>query len=418
MKFPSPLLPCLAALALAGAPALRAQHTPPAESETAPAEAPATPAPQPATEVPPAPISPPPAPASATLPPAPATDEQRRSGLDIHQRFRAHLAEPECNAPTARWQAHFAHAPRRLANPDDTLLPVFGYVVDEFIRAGLPTEYALIPFIESDYNPAARSSAGPAGMWQFIATTARNQGITMQGGLDGRYSVVESTRAAIRYLKILHSMFGGNWRVAVMGYNAGEYRVINAIRQSGQSPRSADAARISAVPAITRQYVEKLHAISCLLVQAESRPGWQAAMAREVAVLAAVSPAGHTLEGWARAHGHDPALLRRLNPGVGNRTLAAGHALLAPATGSTAGVMQTSRATGRSVIARESAAAALAQGARGQRPARHTVATGDSLWSISRRYRLSTAELMRLNRLTPTTPLRPGMVLKLDERPQ
>ena len=80
-----------------------------------------------------------------------------RSGLDIHRRFRAHLAEPECSNASAKWRAHYAAMPKRLTEEDDELLALFGYVVDEFIKAGLPTEYALVPVIESRYNPAARS---------------------------------------------------------------------------------------------------------------------------------------------------------------------------------------------------------------------------------------------------------------------
>ena len=119
-----------------------------------------------------------------------------RNGLEIYQRFRDHLAEPDCRNASPRWSAHYAHATRRMAASNDELLPLFGYVVDELIKAKLPTEYALIPFIESGYKPAARSKAGPAGLWQFIALTARNQGIPMRTGYDGRYSVVDSTQAA------------------------------------------------------------------------------------------------------------------------------------------------------------------------------------------------------------------------------
>ena len=357
---------------------------------------------------------------------APATS---RSGLEIHQRFRANLAEPGCSNADPRWKQHYARAPRRMASHDDELMAVFGYVVDEFIKAGLPTEYALVPFIESRYNPSAKSAAGPAGLWQFIAITARNQGVVMRDGYDGRYSVVESTRAAVRYFKILHSMFGGNWRVAVMGYNAGEYRVIGAIKRSGQTQRSADAAKIQGVPAITRAYVDKLHAISCLIEEAEDRQGWLEAIDRPIPVLNAeqLDVEHPSLNHLAEARALDAKLLARLNPALTNSRLRSGAS--APKVLLPAGPASTAAATSTStdrrppaapnVIAAGSAAAALGKrnDQRSERGNSHTVQAGDSLWLIARRHGLSTAQLMRLNQLKPGSTLRPGMVLKLDKGP-
>lgn len=344
-----------------------------------------------------------------------------RNGLEIHQQLLDNLSGSGCEAANMRWRSHYARAPQRLANPDDELLALFGYVVDEIVKAGLPSEYALIPFIESRYNPAARSGAGPAGMWQFIATTARNQGITMSGSYDGRYSVIESTRAAVRYLQNLHKMFGGNWQLAMMGYNAGEYRILGAIRQSGQSPRNADLGKInSGIPAISRAYVEKLHSISCLMKQAGRQADWRARLDRPVPRLVATETGNATsLQQWAQTRALNPAMLARLNPALASGALRTGnHApqLLAPAASSAATVAATARrALTSSVIASGSAAGQLASNGQRARPATHTVKHGDSLWSITRRHGISTAELMRLNGLRPTSTLRPGMVLKLDE---
>lgn len=361
-----------------------------------------------------------------------------RSGLEIHKRFRQHLAEPDCANASPRWRAHFAHAPKRLATRDDELLAVFGYVVDELVKAGLPTEYALIPFVESGYKPGARSSAGPAGLWQFIAITARNQGVPMPPGYDGRYSVVESTRAAVRYLKILHSMFGGNWRVAIMGYNAGEYRLIGAIKRSGMSQRNADPKRIQGMPSLTLAYVEKLHALSCLIEQADDRKAWLDAVDRPVPVLAAeiVEQQAPSLEAWSRDRQLDAGLMRRLNPALASGTLAAGKNapwLLAPiraqsesevaatpTPGDAPAAAASTLPVASAVIAPSSAADALSRTtaanteAAPSLPREHVVAKGESWWSIARRYRISSSELMRRSGLKPGAPLRPGMVLKLD----
>ncbi|MDO5611541.1 MAG: transglycosylase SLT domain-containing protein, partial [Pseudomonadota bacterium] len=355
-----------------------------------------------------------------------------RSGLEIHQRFRAHLAEPDCSNADPRWKQHYARAPHRMASHDDELMAVFGYVIDEFIKAGLPTEYALVPFIESRYNPSAKSNAGPAGLWQFIALTARNQGVVMRDGYDGRYSVVESTRAAVRYFKILHSMFGSNWRVAVMGYNAGEYRVIGAIKRSGQNQRDADAARIAGVPAITRAYVEKLHAISCLIEEAEDRQGWLQALDRPIPILNAerLDAEYPSLNHLAEARALDPKLLARLNPGLSSGRLRSGanapKVLLPAQSGANTPGMASTAASQRPAAAGSGPASSstIAAGAvdghtaqPGERGKRYTVQAGDSLWRVARRHGLSIAQLMRLNQLKPGSTLRPGMVLKLDEGP-
>lgn len=116
--------------------------------------------------------------AAAALPldPAALPAPSVRNGQEIFTSFRNGLAEPSCDAEATspRWQKQFAHAPSRLANQDDDALVLFGYVVEELRKASLPTEFALIPFVESGYRPNARNGSGPTGLWQFIATTARN----------------------------------------------------------------------------------------------------------------------------------------------------------------------------------------------------------------------------------------------------
>lgn len=239
------------------------------------------------------------------------------SGSAIYRDFREGLAEKTCDpGASKRWTQHFANAPKRLANRGDDALPLFGYVVEALRDAHLPTEYALIPFIESGYKPAARSPAGPAGLWQMIARTARSHRVTIRTGYDGRLSPVDSTRAAVRYLKTLHGMFGGNWQLVVMAYNAGEHRILGAVKRSGRKASSADPDALKGIPDITRAYPRKLHALSCLLEQADERDRWRDAMDRQVPHLAEVTlPDGATdLREWARGTGQDPDLLARLNP--------------------------------------------------------------------------------------------------------
>lgn len=242
---------------------------------------------------------------------------ETRSGLGIYQDFHDGLADPQCPAGASpRWQTHFASTPGELANGADESLALFGYVVDAVREADLPTEYALIPFVESGYRADARSPSGPAGLWQMITITARNHDVPIRAGYDGRLSPVDSTRAAVRYLKTLHGMFAGDWQLAAMAYNAGEHRILRALRRSDQQARDVRLDQLEGVPTMTRAYVAKLKALTCVLLQADDAHTWQAAMDRPVPKLQAVELSDDVkrVREWAAQHGQDAAGLRRLNP--------------------------------------------------------------------------------------------------------
>jgi membrane-bound lytic murein transglycosylase D len=359
-----------------------------------------------------------------------------RNGREIYQRFRDGLADPECKTEAStRWRAHFAHAPRQLAGSSDDVLPLFGYVVDSLREAHLPTEFALIPFVESGYKPGARSKQGPAGLWQMIAVTARNHKVPMRAGYDGRLSPVDSTAAAVRYLKTLYGMFAGDWRLAVMAYNAGEYRVLGALKRGGQVARNAKPESLPGLSPITQAYVRKLHALSCLLEQADDREEWLRALDRPVPLLQAVTlPANATEIGaWARSNGQDAAQLQRLNPVfAGGRITRAGDKparLLAIAVAQTPGEIPEPDAMGNVTAAAPHATAtiAAAQPDGAVEPAttgsasaattsarRHTVVRGDSLWKIAARYDIRVADLLERNDLNHDAVLRPGKVLLID----
>ena len=389
---------------------------------------------------PPSPVAGAPAPAqpgadattAATAPPLPPGT---RSGREIYERFRSGLAEPDCPADSAspRWRKHYAAAPARLAGQDQTLA-LFGYVVDALRDSHLPTEYALIPFVESGYKPGARSPGGPAGLWQFIALTARNHKIPVRAGYDGRLSPVASTRAAVRYLKTLHGMFAGDWRLAAMAYNAGEYRIFGALRRSGQVALSADPERLPGLSGITRAYPRKIHALSCLLQQTDDRAEWMEAIDRPVPLLAAVTLPGdvRNLDEWAARNHLDAARLRQLNPAFAHGRIVRREGepvrILAQVS-PVFGVVQTPPATGATASTAAPAApvawdgspakatvapAPVADGIGGRT---HVVARGDSLWTIARRYGVRLPELLAHNHLDRGAVLQPGMLLHLDGAP-
>ena len=370
-----------------------------------------------------------------------------RSGREIYTEFRSGLSDQECAVDASdRWRQHFAHVPRDLAERPDRLMPLFGYVVDALREHHLPTEYALIPFVESGYRPGARSPSGPAGLWQFISATARNHEVTMQPGYDGRLSPVESTTAAVRYLRTLHGMFAGDWRLAVMGYNAGEYRIFGALRNAGQRAMDAEPEKLS-VPPITRAYVRKLQALTCLLVEAGEREEWLDAIDQSVPVLTAAKlPANvRQLDAWAARKGLDSELVRHFNPVFADGRVASasrGQAVLVPAPAEYAvAALQVepapitrppelpagrrARSEGPVFLADASdlveeqdpdPPSAQTQPAMTRTAPRvHTVARGESIWRIARHYGLSAAQLLLRNGLEASSVIQPGMVLQIDE---
>ncbi len=329
-----------------------------------------------------------------------------RNGNDIYTAFEDGLAEPGCDAgASARWRAHYANATQRLANARDDAMPLFGYVVDAMRAENLPTEYALIPFVESRYHPEARSDGGPAGLWQMIGTTARRQGVAIRNGYDGRLSPVESTRAAVRYLKMLDRTFAGNWRLAAMAYNAGEGAVLAAVRRSGHGVHDVDARALAGLSPITLAYARKLQALSCLLQEAHARAAWQDAIDRPVPLLVDVRlPAGSgSLDAWASRHGLDAHALRRMNPAFPHGAIAGRVPdLLAPAS---APPSQPVRAfmPRTAPVARDN----------GWSRRIHVVAPGETLADIAHRHGLATDALAARNGLRTDETVRPGMVLDL-----
>ncbi|MDR1075938.1 MAG: transglycosylase SLT domain-containing protein [Xanthomonadaceae bacterium] len=340
-----------------------------------------------------------------------------RSGWEIYQSFYDGLAEPACNteASNERWERHFASASRRMSNPDSNVLPLFGYVVDQLRANGLPTEYALIPFVESEYRPNANSRSGPAGMWQFITTTARNHRIQIGQGYDGRLSPVESTNAAISYLNKLHEMFGGDWRLAAMGYNVGEYRVLQSMRQAGITVADAHPMELPNIPQITRNYVEKLHALTCVIENASKRPEWRAMLDRPVPRLVAQTlPAdGPDYTRWVRQLGHSTELLTALNPQLNPSRRNRGITLLAPVPDAERVAAIAAQPEPRTVVATTGTEVPRQVAAASASPHRHTVRRGESAWSIARLHGVSLRSLLSLNGLNASATLQPGMTLKL-----
>ena len=142
------------------------------------------------------------------------------------------------------------------------------HVVEEIERRGMPAELALLPFIESAFNPQATSSARASGIWQFMPATGKDFDLTQNIFRDERRDVLASTRAALDYLQRLHRMFG-DWHLALAAYNWGEGNVQRAIKRNQSQGLPTDYLSIN-MPAETRHYVPKLHAVRNIVAQPEA----------------------------------------------------------------------------------------------------------------------------------------------------
>ncbi len=134
------------------------------------------------------------------------------------------------------------------------------YIRDELERRGLPMELALLPIVESAYDPFAYSDGRAAGLWQMIPGTARRFGIEQNWWYDGRRDIVDSTRAALDYLEYLYDLNDGDWLNAVASYNSGEGNVLRAVRRNRDRGQPTDFWHLT-VPRETRSYVPKLLAL-------------------------------------------------------------------------------------------------------------------------------------------------------------
>ena len=139
------------------------------------------------------------------------------------------------------------------------------HIVEEVQKRGMPTEIALLPMIESAFNPQAYSTSKASGIWQFIPSTGKHFGLKQNWWVDNRRDVTAATNAALDYLQKLHGMFG-SWDLALAAYNAGEGTVQRAIDKNRRQGLATDYASLS-LPPETRNYVPKLQAVKNIITE-------------------------------------------------------------------------------------------------------------------------------------------------------
>jgi membrane-bound lytic murein transglycosylase D len=181
---------------------------------------------------------------------------------DLWARIRSGYAIPDVdNALVAKHIQWYTSRPDYLARTSGRASLYLYHVVQELEKRGMPTELALLPVIESAFNPQALSNANAAGMWQFVPGTGRDFNLKQNMFKDERRGVLASTDAALTYLQRLYTMFG-DWQLALAAYNWGEGNVQRAIEKNRALGKPTDFDSLSELmPAETRNYVPKLQAV-------------------------------------------------------------------------------------------------------------------------------------------------------------
>ena len=235
----------------------------PVTDEAAPPDAAVAPAPATrVAEASPVPESAAPALQSESAAPAgPETaPEPEGAPQDLWVRIRKGFAKNDIDGPLVRqWENWYASRPDYVAGMVARGSLVLFHVVEEVERRKMPAEIALLPMIESAYNPRAYSHAHASGMWQFIPSTGKLYGLEQNFWYDGRRDIVAATNAALDYLEKLYGMFG-NWDLALASYNWGEGAVQRAVARNQTKSLPADYESLR-MPAETRNYLPKLQAV-------------------------------------------------------------------------------------------------------------------------------------------------------------
>ncbi|MDH4259527.1 MAG: LysM peptidoglycan-binding domain-containing protein [Gammaproteobacteria bacterium] len=381
---------------------------------------------------------------------------------DVFDRIRENLALPE--AEHRRIESEIAWLKR---NPD-YLARAMGraqrylhYIVDEVEARGLPGELALLPFVESAFNPYGYSRSQAAGLWQFIAPTGELYGLKRNYWQDQRRDVPESTRAALQFLMSLYQRFDGDWFLAIAAYNYGAGNVQRAINRNRALRRHTDFFSLS-LPAETRAYVPKLIAIA-RIVQDPAAYGLFISPIPDAPYFRVIQTDGPVdLRLMAQLAGVDTEELHALNPswnrwvtdpdgphrmlipevvadgfvvqlatldgparaGLGIHTVAAGESIASVAghykvpetylKRINAGAA-TDLQPGQELLVPVGSVAQLRDGLGADLERRiYRVRPGDSLWSISRRNHMSVSRLARMNGISTSAVLHPGQRLQVS----
>jgi membrane-bound lytic murein transglycosylase D len=187
---------------------------------------------------------------------------------DLWERIRRGFSMPDLNTDlvTDR-QIYYINRPGALRQIFTRGQRYLYHIVDELERRGMPTELALLPMVESAFNPMALSSAQASGLWQFIPSTGKSYNLEQNWWVDERRDVIASTNAALDYLQTIYEMHG-DWHLALASYNWGEGAVGRAVVKNRAAGLPTEYQHLN-MPGETRYYVPKLQALKNIVAQPE-----------------------------------------------------------------------------------------------------------------------------------------------------
>jgi len=310
------------------------------------------------------------------------------------------------NARVQEWIDYYRSSPENIAEITERARPWLAWITQQVESRGLPGEIALIPFVESSFDPKARSHFGAAGLWQIMPRTGDALGLKRNGAWDGRNDVVASTRAALDYIETqADQWYAGDLHLSLAAYNAGAGTVNNARRAAKARGLAGDYWDLN-LPSETMAYVPKLMAISRII----DAPEAYGIVLPEISGSAAFAKVSLTspisLSKAATLAGTTTAELAALNPGLKSSTADPRHTrqLLVPSANAAA--LRSELATLGAINVASSAAPG----------SMHTVQRGDTLSKIASLHSVTTTDLARWNGIDNPQALQPGQQLTLSGR--
>jgi membrane-bound lytic murein transglycosylase D len=267
-----------------------------------------------------------------------------------------------------------------------------------FKEEGLPEDLIYVPLVESAFKPTALSRVSARGMWQFMLPTAQEHGLRQTFFVDDRADPEKATRAAAQYLKSLNNVFDGDWNLALASYNAGPGRIQRAMQRAHTSDYWALSSSSRYLPKDTREYVPMIMA-AILIAKHPALYGFDDTGASPLAYERVMVPDALDLKILAEWCGVTVDDLRELNPDLRRTTTPmGGHDLKVPM--GTAATVQRQLASAEPLYVHFDL---------------HSVRRGESVATIARKYRVSTAELRKANDLDTRARVKPGQVLMIPQ---
>jgi membrane-bound lytic murein transglycosylase D len=323
--------------------------------------------------------------------------------------------------------AAYKDKPESWSRIEDRARRFLPLIVKEVEQRRLPLELALVPIIESTFDPTAVSPGKAAGLWQIIPSTAKTLGLQRNGHYDGRRDVLAATSAALDYLQTLAGEFDGDWELALAAYNAGSGAVRRAIARNRENGKATDYWSLD-LPAETEAYVPKLLAAARVVKHPRSFGVQLGDLPAEPEVTAVQVAEQIDLSLAAKLAQMSLSELKDLNPGLSTprSRLPSQQNLLVPIDKAPTLLAELDRRAGQASGDAPEAAPAPATPERStaatttpttpttqESDNTHVVGKGDSLWAVARRHSVEVAELAKANRIKPDTPLREGQRLTI-----